>query len=177
MCNHLLGKQRRIYAAPVSHQGASHLAVQREELSQAPRTLLLFLDAFDTLLVQPPEHTVAQYEALQNRLWDLGESGSPGSSSSGSGGGGGDAGKQRSAAEEARDPVVFGAECNNNPVCLEGYPAADGPLRFLNSGTYMGRATAVATYLSRVAEELQAVRPCLPRRLALVAVASSFSPL
>lgn len=131
----------------------------RHIAAQAPRTLLLFLDAFDTLLVQPPEHTVAQYEALQNRLWDLGDSGSPGSSSSGSAGGGGDAGKQRSAAEEARDPVVFGAECNNNPVCLEGYPAADGPLRFLNSGTYMGRATAVATYLSRVAEELQAVRP------------------
>ena len=56
----------------------------RHIAAQAPRTLLLFLDAFDTLLVQPPEHTVAQYEALQNRLWDLGDSGSPGSSSSGS---------------------------------------------------------------------------------------------
>ena len=39
------------------------------------------------------------------------------------------------------------AECNNNPICLPGYPEASTPMRYINTGTYMGTADAILSLI------------------------------
>ena len=42
------------------------------------------------------------------------------------------------AVKQGQPGVLVSAECNNNPICLPGYPESDTPMRYINTGNYMG---------------------------------------
>ena len=83
---------------------------------------MLFADGYDSLFLQPPAEIRATYDDLAARA-------------------------RPSSTEHATGGIVFSAECNNAPICLPGYPASATPLRFVNTGNYMGSKAAIAALL------------------------------
>eukprot|EP01041_Mallomonas_annulata_P005397 gene5397-10793_t len=91
--------------------------------SLPPDDILLFTDAFDVMYTNTPDHVLSEYNSFHTDL-------------------------------------IFGAECGcwphvmeNRTACFIGYPQAPTPYRYLNSGTWIGRAKIAANMLSNVIKQ------------------------
>jgi len=96
--------------------------------SLPPDDLLLFTDAFDVLFTNKPAEIIKQYQLLQSNN---------------------------------NISILFSAECgcwphiieNRGVACFKSYPLAPTPYRYLNSGTWIGRASMAKTMLEEVIRE------------------------